>query len=375
MRILRGWLIAAIAIAGVYALVHYVWMRPKPIDVRVSRVARGKVEETVSSTKAGAIRSRFASDISAESAGKVVEIHAREGAQVEGGAPLVSLDRRDVDAALAAARSEIVTLSALVDEATARHQDAKRKWTRISDLLHTGTVTQSELDSAQSLMEASAAALAASLARVESQKAAVSRVETAVAKCVISAPFGGVVSDLRVELGEWTIPGQVAVRLLDLDRLYVRAEIDEINLGPLRTDLPARVTLDPYRDRKLSGRITRVAPEVSELQEKNRTVVVEIELAPVPEGVQLKPGTSADVEVILRSREGVLRIPTLALLEGNRVLVADGGKARAVTVQIGLKNWEYTEVASGLSEGDAVIVSLETEAVKEGVGVRITGEE
>jgi HlyD family secretion protein len=86
------------------------------------------------------------------------------------------------------------------------------------------------------------------------------------------------------------------------------------------------------------------------------------------------PGTSADVEVILKAREGVLRIPSYALLEGSRVLVVRGGRLAAQPARAGLKNWQFVEVVDGLAAGDAVAVSLDRADVKEGARVSIAAE-
>ncbi|MBI3856702.1 MAG: efflux RND transporter periplasmic adaptor subunit, partial [Planctomycetes bacterium] len=115
-----------------------------------------------------------------------------------------------------------------------------------------------------------------------------------------------------------------------------------------------------------------VAPYVSEVQEQNRTVEIEVELETGREGLDLRHGTSADVEVILREIRDVVRVPSQALLEGNRVLIATPeGLVRALPLQLGLKNWEYAQVLGGLRGGEQVIVSLESEKVKEGVRVRV----
>ena len=76
-------------------------------------------------------------------------------------------------------------------------------------------------------------------------------------------------------------------------------------------------------------------------------------------------GYSADVEVVLAVRESVVRVPTAALQEGARVLVAGAdGVLRARSVKTGLANWEFTEVTEGLAAGERVVTSLERAGVK-----------
>ena len=80
------------------------------------------------------------------------------------------------------------------------------------------------------------------------------------------------------------------------------------------------------------------------------------------------PGYSADIEVVLDEKTDVLRIPTEAILEGNRVLVYTAeDRLQERKVQTGLSNWEWTQVIDGLSAGDEVVVSVEREGVEDGV--------
>jgi HlyD family secretion protein len=73
------------------------------------------------------------------------------------------------------------------------------------------------------------------------------------------------------------------------------------------------------------------------------------------------------VEVVLAVRENVVRVPTSALQEGGRVLIAGAdGTLQERTVKTGLANWEFTEVLEGLAAGDKVVTSLEREGVKAG---------
>jgi len=342
--------------------------------VRATPAARGKVEKTVAGTKAGAIRSRLVSELSVETAGTIVTLHVREGQKVAGGAPLISIDRREVDAALATAQGELKVLEALALETGARRREAARTLQRVEGLHQEGVASDAQRDDARLLAEATAASHAAAESRVASQGAAVARARIAAEKCELRAPFAGVVTEVFVEVGEWAVPGKRALRLLDPDRLYVSAELDEVDIGPVRAGLQAWITLDPYRDRRLAGRVSRVAPFVSELEEQNRTLEIEVELTGGAEGLDLKPGTSADVEVILEERAEAVRIPTSALMEGDRVFVVGAdGKARSVAVRIGLRNWEYAQVLDGVREGDLVIVSLESERLKDGTRVRVEG--
>jgi HlyD family secretion protein len=372
MRVLRSWLFVALAVGAALGAIVLFARRADPLEVRAVAVARGKVERTVAGTKAGALRSRRASDLSFEASGTITAVHVREGRTVAPGELLLTLDTREAEAASSSARAELGFLEALAEEAGVRQRDAARTLRRIEVLHAEGVASDADLDEARLRSESLSVATAAARSRVEVQKGVVARALIGLAKCEVRAPFGGVVAELSVELGEWAVPGKRSLRLIDLGRLYVTAELDEVDIGPVREGLPARVVLDPYRDRRLAGRVCRVAPYVSEVQEQNRTLEVEVEIVGGADGLELKPGTSADVEVILEERAGALRVPASALMEGDRILVVGPDlKARSVPLRIGLRNWEFAEVLDGAVEGDRVIVSLESERLQEGTPVRV----
>jgi HlyD family secretion protein len=91
-----------------------------------------------------------------------------------------------------------------------------------------------------------------------------------------------------------------------------------------------------------------------------------VDPAEVPKN--LLAGYSADVEIILEAREMVLRLPTQAIQEGNKVLTLarDGDKLVEKTFKPGLANWAFTEVAEGLGKGERMVSSFEDEAIKAG---------
>jgi HlyD family secretion protein len=130
--------------------------------------------------------------------------------------------------------------------------------------------------------------------------------------------------------------------------------------------MPARVTLDAFRDRHFKAHVRRVAPYVIDTEKQARTVEVEAEIDELGDALLL-PGYSADVEVILAERADVLRIPTRALVEGKRVYVLEGGTVRTRDVTLGIGNWEFTEVTAGIDAGTQVVVSIDREGLADGV--------
>ena len=150
--------------------------------------------------------------------------------------------------------------------------------------------------------------------------------------------------------------------------------MDEADVAKVRVGLPVRITMDAYRGQTFPGTVSYVSSFVQTKEEQNRTLEVEAIFDPGKRPPGVLPGLSADLEVILGARENVLRIPTYALLEGDRVLQVSNDHLVSVKVQTGLRNWEFTEVLSPLKEGDRIVVSLDRPEVKAGARVRVTSE-
>jgi HlyD family secretion protein len=98
-------------------------------------------------------------------------------------------------------------------------------------------------------------------------------------------------------------------------------------------------------------------------------VEIEAELDDAALAATLLPGTSADVEVILDVRDDVLRVPSSALLASGGVLLVDGARLVERPVEVGLRNWDQTEIRTGLTAGDRVVTSLDRAEVTAGARV------
>ena len=364
----RWWLIAA-GIVVLIVVLRATAFRPRPIEVEVATVGRGTVEDAVTNSQAGTVKARLRARVGAERAGRVAAIPHREGSRVRAGEPLLLLDESTARTQLEVVGRDLEAAHAAAGAAGAAATLARQQHERTASLFKSSLVSQGEMDLAKSRLESAEAELEGAEAREKRAGSAVRLGQDELDHLRVLAPFDGVVSQRMVEVGEPVVPGQPVLEVVSLDRLYVSAPLDEIDIGRVREGLPARVTLDPYRGRVWQGAVSRVSPVVNDVREQNRTLEVEVEMRPDPTAPQPKPGTSADVEIILARRDSVLRVPTNAVIEGKRVLVIENGQAVSRDVKTGLKNWDWTEIVDGLGEGKTVITSLERQGVKPGARV------
>ena len=369
------WLIRALIAAAVVAvalLLRATVLAPEPIPVRTVAAERGRVEETVTNSRAGTVKARRRAKLSPDTGGQVVEIPYREGDRVEAGAVVLRLESTSQQARLELARQDEAAVRAERERACLAAERAKRELDRASRLAAEQIVSTDLLDAAETSQLETEAACRAAEAQVARAAAAVNVARTDLDKRLLRAPFAGIVAEVSTELGEWVTPSPPAlpvppvIDVLDPASIYVTAPMDEVDSARIRVGQPARVTVDSHQGRSFTGHIARVAPYVLDLEAQNRTVDIDVELDDQEVGDEMLPGTSADVEVILSVRDDVLRIPTSTLIEGSRVLVLADGVLAERQVETGLRNWDFTEILSGLETGARVVTSLDRSEVTAG---------
>jgi HlyD family secretion protein len=377
-RWIRRLVVLGLVAAAVW-IARVTLFEPSLVPVTVHQVERGPVEQTVTNSRAGTVRSRRRASLSPEMGGRVEVLAARKGDRVSAGQVLmrladaeyvaqVTLQERAVDAARASER-----------EACQAADLAAREADRMRRLVEEGIGSAQLLDQLETAHTGRVAACDAARSRVRQADASLALARVTLARMVIRAPFDAVVAEVSAEVGEWITPSPPGlpippvIDLIATEAIYVSAPIDEVDLARVRTGLPVRVTLDALPGSVLRGRIARVGAYVDARAEQNRTIEIEVELDDQAEARRLVPGTSADVEVILDVREDVLRIPTFALLQGDHVMRVHDDVLERVPVRTGLRNWDFVEVAGGLSPGDLIVVSLDRVDVREGARVRVEG--
>jgi HlyD family secretion protein len=318
------------------------------------------------------VKARRRAKLSPQEGGRVVALPKRKGDRVEAGDVLLELDASVPRARLDLALRERESGAAERTRACVAAERSERELERNRRLAEQGILSADQLDGFESAARSARAACDAARANEKRAEAAILLAERQLDYMTLRAPFDGVIAELAIEVGEWSTPSPPVIMVpsvidvIDTSSIYVSAPMDEVDSARLRPGLLARVAVDSHPGERFPGRVVRVGAYVLDVEEQNRTVEIEVELDDAEVAARLLPGTSADVEVVLETREPVLRIPSAALLSGGEVLVLQDGRLEARTVEVGLRNWDLAEVRSGLAEGERVVVSLDRAEVEAG---------
>jgi RND family efflux transporter MFP subunit len=358
----RKVLAAAAAVAAV-ACILILALRKKPVPVKVVRLAPGELRVIVNATTTSTIKSEYEVTLSAQRTGRVVELPVREGDRVRSGAVIARLDLTE----------ESVQSESVLAQSRATYAEAEKNLKRSEDLFAGGMIAQQDLDASRRAFDVAKS----------QHEAARDDFQVKKAYAVVRAPFGGVVSKKFAETGELLLPGKQIATLVDTDRIYVLATIDEVDVGRLRPGQPVAITVDAFSGEKFEGVIRRISPIVSGGKLETRTADVWIYF--VRKDDRLKPGMSADIEILVSTLQQVLAVPSQAIIEreGKKQVYVAGGRdirpgdtavVQLRPVKIGESNWISTEVRSGLAAGELVVTTPEAAGLKDGATVSTEGE-
>ena len=350
------WAAAAVAVIVLILLLA----GKKPLSVKVLELKPGELRVIVNATTTSTIKSEYEVTLSAQRTGRVIKLPVREGDRVKAGALIAKLDLTE----------EAVQSESVLAQSKATYDEAEKGFKRSEELFAQGMISQQDLDAARRLYE-----VARSQNDAAKQDAQVKQDYS-----VIRTPSGGVVSKKFTDVGELLLPGKQIVTVVDPDRIYVLATIDEVDVGRLRLDQPVTVTVDAFPGEKFEGTIRRISPIVSGGKLETRTADVWIYFA--KKDPRIKPGMSADIEVLVATLTGILAVPSQAIVEREgkkQVYVAEGKglspgsttRVKLRPVEIGESNWISTEIRKGLSAGEFVVTTPEAEGLKDGVKVSV----
>jgi membrane fusion protein, multidrug efflux system len=330
-------------------------------------VERAEVQALPSLYEAtGTVRARVSTAISSKLMAYVREVKVQLGDRVKEGQTLVTLDSRDLDAGTrraAAAREElrqaVPEADSAVAAAKANFDLAQTTFQRMNELYGKKSISDQEFDEAAGkrkaaeanykMMQARRSQLDGKMAQIEED---IRTAEVMRSYAEINAPFAGLVTAKTVEPGILAAPG-VPLLTLERDGAYrLEASVDESRLAAIHLGQPVRVKLDGV-DRTLEARVSEVVPVVDAA---SRTYTVKIDLPALP---MIRSGSFGRAVFELGSRS-ILTIPSAAVTERGQlrsVFVAENGVARTRLVTLGQRAGDRVEVLSGLSVGDAVVIS------------------
>jgi len=365
-------LVSALTLAGFFFLAE-----EPPIAVSLVEVTKGRVDLTVSNTRAGSVKACQRSRLSLPMGGQIAELLVSEGDQVKAQQVLIRLWNKDHQARLADARAQHTMAQLAVQESCRLAALNKREHTRLSSLASQQLVSAERLDASSTGLVISALACKKSRARVDSAAAGVQLQAAILEKTELTAPFSGVIAEINGEVGEYITPSPPgvatppAVDLIADNCVYISAPVDEVEAAQIKLGMPVMVSLDAFRGELFAAEVRRIAPYVKELEKQARTVDVELHLLDASVQDKLLIGYSADIEVIIQQHNDSLRLPTEAVIDGHRVLLYQPSSGRLLAQEFspGLSNWRYTEVKAGLSAGDRVLLSLDQEGAVAGARV------
>ncbi|HEY8330408.1 MAG TPA: efflux RND transporter periplasmic adaptor subunit [Pseudomonas sp.] len=305
------------------------------LGLRLATVTRGAIASSLEVTGVLAFNERDVAVVQARTAGFVERVYARAPDDVlAAGAPLADL----LVPEWAAAQEEFLALRRSGD---AELLAAARQRLRLTGMPAT------------------------LIARVE-------RSGKAQPTLTITSPIGGVLQELAVRTGMSMAAGDTLARINALDSVWLELAVPEAEAGALLADQTVEARLPALAGEVLTGRVATILPAANT---DSRTLRVRVEL-PNPDG-RLRPGLTAQVRLSRASEQGVLWVPSEAVIRtGRRALVMlaeDAGRFRPVEVRPGAESYGRTVVLSGLEEGQQVVASgqflLDSEASLRGLVV------
>ncbi|WNG30254.1 efflux RND transporter periplasmic adaptor subunit [Cystobacter fuscus] len=393
----RGWGwwvlgLAVIAAAGAW----FFWPKPKDpaAGFELAPVQRRTVEARVSAT--GTLSALVTVQVGSQVSGRIQEILVDYNSLVKKGQVIARIDPQLLQAALERTRANLLSARAGLQRARVEAQNARLQADRAKALRAQQFIAQADLDTAEATAQSAQAQVTSAEAALAQAQAAQNEAEVNVRYATIVSPTDGIVISRSVDVGQTVAASLQAPTLFtiaeDLRKMQVDTSIAESDVGRLRDGMPATFTVDAWPGVTFDGVIRQIRNAAQTVQNVvTYDAVIDVQN---PE-MKLKPGMTANVNIVTARGENVLTVPNTALRfrppappEGARpegrggadrqaaaapppagsktVYVLRQGRPVRVNVKAGVTDGSYTEVEGELNEGDQVITALSTAAAGTG---------
>jgi HlyD family secretion protein len=355
--------------------------RVERMDLVRSVVATGKIEPT---TKV---------EIKSKASGIILKLPVNVGDLVRQGQVICELDQNDLLPRLRQARAALGMAEAALKSTQAEYERnkvealgpdipfLKRDMERAREMFRDKLIAQNARDDAEKNYEmainrqqqavvnlgVARAAIAKAEAQVEQSRAVLAQADEDLRNATIVSAIDGVVLSRDREVGDAVSSiltmgsgATLIMTLGDLREVYVKGKVDESDIGKVYLGQPARIKVESYKDQSFTGKVTKMSPMGVE---KDNVTTFEVRVSISNESRKLMATMTANAEIMLEERKGVLAVPEGAIIykkdRSTEVEVPDAtlqsGKRR-VAVATGISNGSKMQIVKGLSEGRQVIL-------------------
>ncbi len=390
-RIIFGSIAAFVLIGGGYGV--YAALRPNhEIDPsKLAAVERGDLARVVVAT--GKIQPLSKIEVKSKASGIVKKLYVDYGDHVKQGDILAELDKVQLEASVRASQANYQAAQAARDSATAALErnkvDAegpdvpylKLSMERAQQMFKDGVMSKSLVEdseknyqlalnkqvSAQRNLAVSRAEIAKAEAQVAQAKAALENAEEDLRNSTIVSPIDGLVLSRDVNVGDAVssilVLGSQATLIMtmgDISEVYVQGKVDEADIGKVYLNQPARIVVESFKDKKFTGKVTKISPMG---KEKDNVTTFEVRVSISNPTLELKANMTANAEILLEEKKNVLMVPEASLIydKDRSASVelpepkAENGRKK-VSVKLGISNGVKTEIISGLTEKQQVVL-------------------
>jgi RND family efflux transporter MFP subunit len=323
------WIVFAAVLAGGMAW----WLYGGRAEVVLVAVKPGTAAEIIYGT--GIVEPVRWAKVTTVVRDRIVDMCVCEGQAVAKGDVLARLDDREAQA--------------ILKELRTREDFLKRELARVSELMARGATTTQAFERASR--------------DVNQLQALIALQEVKINDYIVRSPIEGVVLRRDGEIGEIADVGQVLFRIGKPKPLWVIAEVNEEDIPRVAIGQVALLRTDAFPKENLEGKVQELTPMGDPVTKTYR-----IRLG-LPQDTPLRPGMSVEVNVIALEKKDALLVPSDATQDGV-VIVVEANIARRRKIEIGIKGPRYSEILSGLREGERIVAPFKGE-LKEGARVRI----
>ncbi len=293
-------------------------------------------------------------DIRSRISGIVIEARS-EGEEVNHGETLVRFDDTVLRSALRQAELNLQQARVDLEKAKLELERAENDLDDKESLFVSGSITRDQRDAVRTAARNAALGLESARIRLSQSELSRDMAREDVRNATITAPYSGVVLSSAVSAGDVVSSNSVLMSFADVSSLRLRAEVDEFDIGKVRSGMPVKITADALGNESLQSVVERVSPSAEVVN--NISIFTVSTVIPASDG-GLRPGMSADLTIMISDDSGII-VPRAAVssVRGRYYLdVFENGEVVTKRVNAGADDGFNIVITEGLAEGEKVIV-------------------